>query len=377
MVCQELQELGAQDIKPGYKAVSFKADLKKAYELHLRLTTTSRLLRIIRECSGRNLAIITDQSARVNWRQFWPDSGSYLVEAVLGDREHNWTSNDISKAVRLGIEKAFMRQDLAKPQVDLKAPTLKVVAFLRQGRLTLSLDSTGKTMHKRGYRQAGHPAPIKETLAATCLRLMHYTGDQVFYDPMAGSGTIAIEAAYRSLNKAPLIHRKRGEFAFENWRDFDRQLWREVQDEVRKLRREEPAAPIILSDVHPPYLDMARQNARKARVEKHLEIRHGSFFELPPPAPRGLLLTNLPYGERLKEESSTDMVAFMKQLGDHLKQHYQGWTVGLLAAEQSPHKLIGLRPDRKVALRNGSIPCKLLIFKIYAGSRKQSKARNT
>ncbi|MFW7377948.1 MAG: THUMP domain-containing class I SAM-dependent RNA methyltransferase [Oligoflexus sp.] len=373
LVCQELQDYGAVNIKAGFKAVHFEADLKTAYEIHLKLASASRILRILKESAGKTLTMITDQSNRVAWNKIWPKNGTYLVEAVLGDREHDLSSNDLSKAVRHGIEKYFQKNGLALPKVDLKEPTLKVVAFLRQGRLMISVDSSGKTLHKRGYRHLQHPAPIKETLAAACLRLMDYDGNQVFYDPMCGSGTIGIEAAYIALNKAPLIHRKKLDFGMEKLADFQSDLWRRVQESVRLERREEPASPIILGDIRPEFVEMAKQHALKARVEKHLQFRLGSFFDLEPPAPNGMILMNLPYGERLQKNQVEEMKEFLQRLGNHLKHHYQGWRIGLLAAEQSPYKLIGLKPDKKWTLLNGSIPCKLLVFDIYAGSRKDWK----
>lgn len=375
LVCQELGSYGASNIRPGFKAVFFEADQATAYAIHLRLATASRLLRILKESSGNSLAMISSQASRIDWRKIWPRNGTFLVEGVLGDREHDLSSNDLSKAVRLGIERYFQKNRLPVPRVDLREPTLKVVAFLRQNRLVISVDSSGNTLHKRGYRLLSHPAPIKESLAAACLRFIGYDGSQLFYDPMCGSGTIGIEAAYIALNKPALIHRPTTEFGLEKLADFQEDLWRSIQEQLKQEQRKELQQPIILGDINPDFVEMARQHTLKARVEEHLNFRPGSFFELPAPASSGLILMNLPYGERLQRVQEDEMREFLQRLGNYLKHNYQGWKVAMLVSEQSPYKLIGLKPDQKWTLLNGSIPCRLLVFNIYEGSRKDWKKK--
>ena len=259
------------------------------------------------------------------------------------------------------------------PKVDLKNPKIKVIGFVHNKRLTISVDSSGKSLHKRGFKAADHPAPIKETLAASILDLVGYDGSQVVYDPMCGSGTIAIEASYISLNKAPLIHRKKGEFSFENFADFDNKLWREVQDTVRSEKLEDPKAKVFASDISPKYIEMAKANALKARVEKFINFKQENFLDSKPPAPEGIMICNLPYGERIGSGGIKDLKEFYSALGDHLKQNYSGWKVGFLTALDSPHKFIGLKPSRKIPIKNGSIECRLFIYELYKGSRKASK----
>lgn len=371
VLTEQLTELGVRELKQGYKAVHFFAEKPLAYALHLRLSTASRIFRVVKECAGKHPKMIADQASRINWESFWPKRGSFLVEASLGDKEHEMSSNDISKAVRQGIEKHFQKLSLPVPGVDLKEPDIKVVAFLRKGRLLLSIDTSGKTLHKRGYRHQLHPAPLKETLAAACLRLIGYDGSQLFYDPMCGSGTLGIEACYIALGKAALIHRKKGEFGIERLSDFDSELWKKTQDELREIKKDEPAQPIFVGDIRHEFMEMTQQHALKARVERYLSYRPGDFFELEAPASQGLMLINLPYGERLSRGDEDEHSEFIRKLGRHIKFNYQGWSVAVLAAEASPYKLIGLKPDKKWKILNGSIPCRLLLFNIYSGSRKK------
>lgn len=372
VVATELKSLGAKEVEPGYKAVRFTATREKAYEIALKCATASRLLQVIRESAASNPIMLTSQAKRVRWDEYIRPTMTYLIEGVAGDRgEGAMTSNEISKAVRLGLQETFIQRKAQVPRVDLKEPDVVLVAFVYRKRLTLSIDFSGKTMHKRGYRLEGHPAPLKETMAASLLLMAGYDGSQLLLDPMCGSGTISVEAAYIALEKAPLIHRVKGDFGFEHTVDFDRQLWRDVQERVRAERREEPAQPIYARDISEKYLEMARKNALRARVEKHITFECGSFFDLPAPAPSGILIANLPYGERIKGGADEDLQGFYKEIGDTLKKRYQGWTAWLLASEEAPYKFIGLKPSRRISVLNGSIPCKFLKFELYAGTKSK------
>ncbi|SME88039.1 THUMP domain-containing class I SAM-dependent RNA methyltransferase [Pseudobacteriovorax antillogorgiicola] len=371
LVAAELRTQGGTKIRSGFKAIQFEAKEENIYRMHLGLRTVSRLLKVLKTGSGSSLAIITNQASKVKWDDYLNESTSFLIEGVAGDRGPKApSSTQISKAVRFGLEQYYQRKGLQKPRVDLKNPKAKIIAFVHEQRLTISIDTSGKTFHKRGYKLESHPAPVKETLAAAILSAAGYDGSENLYDPMCGSGTIAIEGAYISLDKAPLIHRKKGEFALENLKDFNYQLWRSVQDEVRQSKRGEAPAGIYASDISGEFVEMARSHALRARVEKHIQFKHGSFFELQPPCDPGLLVCNLPYGERLDGQGQESIKDFYQEIGNTLKRQYSGWRVALLAAEDAPYKFIGLRPSKKIPLLNGSIRCKLLIFEMYRGSRK-------
>jgi putative N6-adenine-specific DNA methylase len=231
-------------------------------------------------------------------------------------------------------------------------------------------------MHKRGYRSDKHPAPIKETLAASMLKLLNYDGSKPLYDPMCGSGTIVIEGVSMAMNKAALIHRKKGDFGFERLPFFNKNLWRDVQEDARQEKAEAPPAAFFASDISPKFIEAARENALRARVERYIEFNTGDFFELPAPAKEGLLICNLPYGERIKGVGSEDPIEFFKAIGDKLKKDYTGWQAALLVAEESPWKFIGLKPSRRIPLSNGSIPVKLVVFNMYKGSKRAGPEAN-
>jgi len=366
---QELEALGATGLVPGFRAVSFEASDALFYELHLRLRTASRILRVVKEVPAKNPPMLFSQVRRIPWCELFDAQHGFMVESLGADAAGGLTPKQVVTQVREGIRAVFDRELGHAPPVDTEEPRVVVVAHLARGRCTLSLDTSGKSLHKRGYRESGHPAPLKETLAAAILLMAGYDGTQPFMDPMCGSGTLAIEAAMMAVRKAPRIHRKKGEFYFEWLKGFDRPLWRATQDRVRAEKLEAPPAPIIASDIDGSYVAMAQKSALKARVEKYMTFATRRFQDCEPCADHGLLVTNLPYGDRIGSREG-DVRQLYEEVGDTLKRKFSGWQAAILAASASPYKAIGLKPSRTIALMNGSIPCRLLLFELYSGSRR-------
>jgi putative N6-adenine-specific DNA methylase len=368
---EELAELGAENIQSGYKAVKFDADLETAYRIHLECATASRILRILREGNVRVLKQLDSHPKRIDWSTVLPARTKYVIKATIGDRNaHNMTTGNIAHAIKAAIAENFPPGQA--PQPDAKNAHVTIVGFLAHGKLTIAVDTSGKALHKRGYRQTEHEAPIKETLAHAILRMAGYTGEEPLLDPMCGSGTIPIEASFIALHKSPLIHRKKGDFGFEHLADFDNSVWRVVQDAVRNKKDADIKYPIYASDIVSSHVKSAQSTALKARVEKHIKFDTKSFFDLEPTEDHGLLIANLPYDERLK--MADDTTQFYKNVGDTLKKRFSGWRAALLVAEDSPYKFIGLKPSRKFPVLNGSIPCKLLIFHMFKGNLSSHKA---
>jgi len=366
----ELGALGAKELVPGFRAVSFEADDTLFYELHLKLRTASRILRVIKEVPAQTPAMLHSQARRIRWHELFDARHGFMVESLGADADSGgMPPKQVMTQVREAIRDVFTRSGQRVPPVDVDEPKVVVVAHLSRGRCMLSLDTSGKSLHKRGYREQGHPAPLKETLAAAILTLAGYDGTRAFLDPMCGSGTLAIEAAMIAVRKAPQIHRKKGEFHFEWLHGFDRELWRATQDRVRAEKLEAPPAPVVASDIDAAYVALARKSALKARVEKYIRFDTARFQDLEPPAERGLLVTNLPYGDRIGS-SEGGIRQLYGEVGDTLKRKFSGWQAVILAAAASPYKAIGLKPSRTIALMNGSIPCKLLFFELYTGSRR-------
>ncbi|MGB5104119.1 MAG: THUMP domain-containing protein, partial [Steroidobacteraceae bacterium] len=258
----ELESLGATDILPGYRAASFEAGDELYYELHLKLRTASRLLRVVKDVPAKSPQMLRSQVRRIHWNEIFDARHGFMVESLgAGEEGGGMPPKQVITQVREGIREAFQRGDGRVPAIDVVEPKVVVVAHLARGRCMLSLDTSGKSLHKRGYREQGHPAPLKETLAAAILLMAGYDGTQAFLDPMCGSGTLAIEAAMIAVGKAPRIHRRKGEFYFEWLKDFDRELWRTTQDRVRAGKLEAPLAPVVASDIDAGYVEMARKSA--------------------------------------------------------------------------------------------------------------------
>ena len=366
----ELEALGATGLEPVFRAVMFDATDALFYDLHLKLRTASRVLKVVKEVPAKSPRMLFSQVRRMHWPEYFDGRHGFMVESLGAAEEGGeMPARQVVTQVREGIRDVFLRDTGQVPPVDISEPKVVVVAHLQRGRCMLSFDTSGKSLHKRGYREQGHPAPLKETLAASILIVAGYDGSETLLDPMCGSGTIAIEGAMMAVRKAPQIHRKKGEFYFEWLKDFDRALWRETQDRVRAEKLEAPPAPVMASDINAAYVDMARKSALKARVEKYMTFETRRFQDLSAPAATGLLVTNLPYGERIGG-SDAETRQLYEEFGDTLKQKFAGWRAAILAAAASPYKAIGLKPSRTIALMNGSIPCRLLLLDLYAGSRR-------
>ena len=315
---KELNFIGINKTEPGYRHVRFQVDSEEQYyRCHLYLRSASRLLRSIKTVPAGQSKFIFEKAKKINWPEIFDSKKTFIVEGVAAQRgDKAFGKNEISKSVRQAIQECFGFHQMAIPQVDLKEPDLCIVAHVSEGRCEVSIDTSGKTLHKRGYRQENHPAPLKETLAAGLLMKSGYYGQTVFYDPMCGSGTLAIEACMLALKKAPLIHRKKGEFGFEHLLDFKNSVWKKVCDEARAARLDQPKFRIYASDLDQKYIDFARQNALRARVEKHIDFFQHDFFDSIPDKIKderpGKILINLPYDERLSVDSGLE--AFIKDV---------------------------------------------------------------
>ena len=369
LVVRDLEVLGFLNIRPGFRSVEAEGSLESFYRAHFRLPVASQIFQVVRRSSAKSPNMLFSQARRVKWPSLIPDSATYRIDGIAGDRgDDSMPSSLISKKTRQAIEDVFAYQGLNKPKVDVKEPDVIIASMVRDGKVTISVQTSGKSLHKRGYRLEGHPAPLKETLAHAICRFSGYDGSQPFWDPMCGSGTVGIEAAMIALNKSPLIHRKKAEFGLERLPSFDKELWRQVQESERQARSGQPSCPIYLSDIDEKYVALARKNALRARVEKDLQLSTKSFLDSPPPCDSGILVANLPYGERLSDPGQ-DLETFYHQVGRHLRQEFGGWQAWLLVHEDSPWRALNLKAKRQVRLLNGSIRVRLMGFDLYRTAR--------
>jgi putative N6-adenine-specific DNA methylase len=357
VTADELTRLGVAAPRLIYRGVAFEADLEIGYRAHLWLRTASRIQRIVADLPARSAAELESAAAALAWPAWLRPRVPFTVSPILTDADARALGEAaVQGAIARAVAAGFGAASEPAPRFDPEAEDpVTLMAHLRGGVCTLGLDTAGRALHKRGWRLGGHPAVLKETLAASLLLLAGYDGSEPLVDPMCGSGTLAIEGAYIALRKAPLIHREKDGFGFERQAGFDRPLWRRVSDAARASKLAAPRAPVFASDLRPEYVELARQTALRARVEKHLRFSTASFHELEPPGPSGLLVANLPYGERIGALS-------LREVGRTLRGRWAGWRAALLLPATAPARELALVPEREFALKNGALDVRLLVF---------------
>ncbi|MBM4391330.1 MAG: hypothetical protein FJ090_09420 [Deltaproteobacteria bacterium] len=360
VLVDELRALGVEPSARVFRGVRFEADLATAYRLHLSLRTASRIQRVVTEGQAAAIEAMSELAMAVDWTQWLRANRPYRVQPVVPEGRDG---EALARVVAEAVSARFAGR--AAPRYDAEHDyPVTVVAHWREGKLTLGLDTAGRALHKRGWRINGHPAVLKETLAAAILLLAGYDGTEPLLDPMCGSGTIAIEAAYIALGKAPLIHRGKDDFGLEHHQGFDRALWRQVSDAVRAGKRDTLPAPIFARDLRPDFVDLARKGALRARVEKFITWAPGAIEALDPPAAGGLLVANLPYGERIGQGEVERLYA---GVGHALRQRYAGWRAALLVPADAPVHLLDLDRPGGYRLKNGSLDVRLLVTRDASG----------
>ena len=357
----ELQALGVREPRPIYRGAAFEAMLEVGYRAHLLLRTASRIQRIVADLPAGSAAGLEAAAAAISWKEWLVARYPFAVSPILTDDEAKSLGEPaVAAAVAAGVARSFSAAGLPAPRLDAEADdAVTLVAHLRKGVCTLGLDTAGRALHKRGWRLGGHPAVLKETLAASVLLLAGYDGSEPLLDPMCGSGTLIVEGAYIALRKAPLIHRGKDDFGFEHQAGFDRALWRRVSEEARAAKLPAPPAPLFASDVRRDFVELAQKTALRARVEKHIAFSTSSFQELAPPAARGLLVANLPYGERIGRGQFS---ALYREVGQTLRARFRDWRAALLVPAAAPGDALGLKARKEFPLMNGALEVRLLLF---------------
>lgn len=354
----ELKEIGIVTENRLYRGIRFDCDLETAYKAHLSLRSASRIQLIVSEFEANNFNSLKLQLSKINWQRSIRSHRPYTVFTTITDDSLNGLDNDkVIEMVVASIKASPFEKQPPEFNPKAKKP-IGIVIFVRDSKFVIGVDTAGKALHKRGWRTNGHPAVLKETLAASILMLAGYDGKQALMDPMCGSGTLIIEGAYIALDKAPLIHRSKDEFTLEHLAGFDRKLWRKVSDQLRSNRKLELDAPIFASDINPKFIEVARAASLKARVEKYIHFDSAAFQEVQAPCESGLLVMNLPYGERIGVGTINRLY---KEVGQAIKKNFSKWKVALLLPTRAPSHLLEFKHTRKYILKNGAIDVKLLI----------------
>jgi putative N6-adenine-specific DNA methylase len=369
VLAKELRDLGAQEVAVGVRSVSFKGDKGFLYKANISLRTAVRILKPIRKFKVRSEKDLYDSLQKIKWEKYLAVDGTFAIGAVVNSSFFTTNSHYISLKSKDAIADYYRHQYSKRPNVDLKYPDLKVHVHIKDDFCTVSLDSSGDSLHKRGYRSSTNIAPINEVLAAGLVLLSGYTGEGNFIDPMCGSGTLLIEAAMIACRIPANINRKH--FAFENWPDYDEDLYFVIQDALLN-KISSPHYKIMGFDKAPSAVKKAKENIENANLSDFIGVHHVNFFNSRKEVfGNTTILFNPPYGERLE---LADLEGFYKNIGDTLKSGYPDSTVWFITSDLQALKHVGLRTSKRIPLRNGDLECRFVRYDMYEGSRKSKKA---
>ncbi len=367
LLARELVQLGAREVKTGIRNVSFSGDTGFMYKANLGLRTAIKVLKPIRTFRVVSEQDLYDQVYKMKWDQYLKASGSLAIDATVHSNIFTH-SKYIALKTKDAIVDKFRNTTGTRPNVDLRFPDLKINVHIDKQLCTISLDSSGESLHRRGYKTATNIAPINEVLAAGMILLSGWDGQTDFMDPMCGSGTILAEAAMIACNIPPNLMRK--EFAFERWQDWDVDLFEKIEESLLSKTRDFHHK-IIGYDKSPSAVHKAKENLKNAHLEEFISIKHEDFFKTQKGGEEKLhMVFNPPYGERLE---NLNIEEFYSNIGNTLKQGYPNTEAWFITSNLEALKFVGLRPSRKIKLFNAKLEARLVKYEIYEGSRKAKK----
>jgi putative N6-adenine-specific DNA methylase len=369
ILSNELQRLGARSIEVHNRAVSFTGDLGFLYKANLCLRTALRVLVPFKTFKVSDEKSLYTAIQSINWEDYMEVTDTFAIDTVINS-ELFTHSQYLSQKTKDAIVDQFRAKKGERPSVDLDRPTLRINLHIFNDVATLALDSSGESLHKRGYRDKTNLAPINEVLAAGLVLLTGWDKRSNFIDPMCGSGTILIEAALIANNIPPGYFRE--EFGFQRWEKFmpfDEELWNTILDSsINKITNLNQT--IIGGELSPNVAKKAKENCKLAKVEDVVSIRNCNMKDFEVPAGRGVVVINPPYGERMVKDNIEELY---KMMGDTFKQKFAGYDCWILSSNLEAFKHVGLRPSRKITLFNGQLECKFLKYEMYSGTKKIHK----
>ena len=369
VLATELVQLGANNVQVERRAVSFTGDKRMLYTANMCLRTVSRVLVPILSFKAQKADDIYEQVKALDWSQYMTVKTTFQIDATVYS-DYFRHSQFVTYRVKDAIVDYWMERENQRPSVKLEGADLYLNVHIAGDRVTLSLDSSGESLHKRGYRVANTQAPINEALAAGMLLLAGWNGQSDFYDPMCGSGTLLIEAALIARNIAPGVYRQG--FAFEKWADFDADLWDEVYNDDSRER--EFKHKIYGSDAGFYAVQAATKNIQSASLQRDIEVKQIRVEELrlaDTNTEGALVMINPPYGERLSQDKN--VLRLYQDMGTALKHQFSGATAWVISSNEEALKCIGLRPAKKIHLVNGDLECLFNKYELFKGDRKTWK----
>jgi putative N6-adenine-specific DNA methylase len=361
----ELTALGAANVTTGRRMVTFTGNKAMLYSANFRCRTALRILKPISRFKATNADTVYLEAKNIDWDKYLSLDRTFAVDAIVYSEDFNH-SKFVAYRLKDAVADYFNEKYSARPSVRVNNPDLYINIHITHNDCTLSLDSSGESLHRRGYRVSQVDAPLNEVLAAGMILKTGWHGQSHFVDPMCGSGTLLIEAAMIALNMPPGICRK--EYAFERWPDFDRQLFDEIYNDDSTER--EFHFKCYGSDVSPIAVDKASKNVRSAGLSKYIELRILPFQQYTEAPKPGILVTNPPYGERI---STSDIFELYSMIGERLKHAFAGYNAWILSYKDECFESIGLRPKQKIKLMNGELDCQYRCYELFEGKNKEYK----
>jgi putative N6-adenine-specific DNA methylase len=358
ILARELAALRADAIEPGRGGVKFRGESALLYRANLWLRTAVRVLRPILEVEVHSPDELYEAVRTVNWAQFMTPDHTLAVDCNVRDSgiTHSLYA---SRRVKDAICDQFRDRTGSRPSVDPEQPMIGLNLHIYRDHATLSLDSSWNSLHKRGYRPIQTIAPLNEALAAGLLLQSEWNPETPLVDPLCGSATFCVEAAWMSLNRPPGLTRKW--FGFQGWLEFDREVWNAIRDAARDGVRKELPAPIVGSDNHKGAIELAKMNARNAGVGHLVQLDRRELADARPPEGKpGVVICNPPYGERIGEEK--EWVPLYKELGEVMGKHWQGWRIFVFTSNDRLARKVGLPVRQHVPFFNGKLQCQLWEF---------------
>lgn len=368
----ELLRLGARDIELLNRAVRFKGDIGTMYKTNLALRTGLRVLVPVTKVEAFDENSLYDGITNLPWEDLIDVDDSIAIDTVLSTQNFNH-SQYVSQKAKDAIVDRFRGKFGKRPNVDLDNPTLRINLHISNTTCNISLDSSGDSLHKRGYRDKTNKAPMNEVLAAGLVLLTGWDGKRPFIDPMCGSGTIVIEAAMIAANIPPGYYRP--EYGFMKWKKFlpfDESLWKVIFDSaIDRINSDE--VTIIGGEISHHVARKAKENVKLAKVDDLVKIIECDVREFEAPPGKGVVVINPPYGERMHKD---DVPELYKELGDTFKKRFTGYDCWLISSNMEALKNVGLRPSRRIPIFNGPLECRFVKYEMYPGTKKLHKIKS-
>ncbi len=366
VLAEELTTLGANDVQIGRRMVSFSGDKEMMYKANFCLRTAIRILKPIKSFTAKTADEVYKEVQSIQWEDYLDADKTFAVDAVVFSEEFRH-SKFVSYKVKDAIADYFVEKTGKRPSVRINKPDVLLNIHIAHHTCTLSLDSSGESLHRRGYRQEAVEAPLNEVLAAGMILMTGWRGECDLIDPMCGSGTIPVEAALIARNIAPGVFRK--EFAFEKWVDFDQTLFDKIYNDDSNEREFEHK--IFGYDNNPKANEIAIHNVKAAGVSKDVILKIQPIQQFEQPSQPTIMVTNPPYGERI---SSNDLLGLYKVIGERLKHAFVGNAAWVLSYREECFDQIGLKPSEKIELFNGALECQFRKYEIFDGKYKDHKS---